>query len=114
MQQRQSPILDRLVNQKIEFGEQVTGLRRAIGLEATADAIRAGPSPRIVDEFQGVVREMQDEELRLLVLRDADVKRRLGQTKTLLVLGTVLGLVIAAVAGLSDSRERSEVCPDSS
>jgi PAS domain S-box-containing protein len=50
---------------------------------------------------------MQDEELRLLVLRDADVKRRLGQTKTLLILGTVLGLVIAAAAGWSVQRDNS-------
>ena len=34
-----------------------------------------------MDEFQGVVREMQDEELRLLVMRDADAKRRLARPK---------------------------------
>jgi hypothetical protein len=43
-----------------------------------------------MDEFQAVIREMQDEELRLLVLRDADVKRNLGQTKALPILVTVL------------------------
>jgi len=101
VQQRQFPVLDRLVNQKIEFGEQIIGLRRTMGLEAAADAIRAGRGQRIVSEFQGVVRGMQDEELRLLVLRDADAKRRLGQTKTVLILGTALGLLIAAVAGWS-------------
>jgi PAS domain S-box-containing protein len=101
VQQRQFPILNRLLNQKIELGEQIIGLRRTMGLEAAADAIRAGPSQRIVNEFQGVVREMQNEELRLLVLRDADAKRRLGQFKTVLILGTVLGLLIAAAAGWS-------------
>jgi PAS domain S-box-containing protein len=107
VQQRQFPILNRLVNQTIEFGEQIIGLRRTMGLEAAADAIRARQGQRIMNEFQGVVRGMQDEELRLLVLRDADVKRRLGQTKTLLILGTVLGLVIAAAAGWSVQRDNS-------
>src|SRR6202035_4934168 len=82
--------------------------RRIEGLEAAANVIRSGPGQRIMEEFQGVVREMQDEELRLLVLRDADVKRRLGQTKTVLILGTVLGLVIAAAAGWSVQRDNSQ------
>jgi hypothetical protein len=51
-------------------------------LEAAADSIRSGPGQWIMDEFQGVVRGLQDEELRLLVLRNADAQRRLGQTKT--------------------------------
>ena len=50
--------------------------------------------------FKRVIREMQDEELRLLVLRDADAKRRLGETETVLILGTVLGLLIACRGGL--------------
>ena len=32
VQQRQFPILDRLLNQKIEFDEQIVGLRRTMGL----------------------------------------------------------------------------------
>jgi PAS domain S-box-containing protein len=59
-------------------------------------------------EFQGVVRQMHDEELRLLILRDADAKRHLGQTKTVLILGTVLGLLIAAAAGWSVQRDSVE------
>ena len=107
VQQRQFPILDRLLNQKIEFDEQIVGLRRTMGLEAAADAIRAGPSQRIVNEFQGVVREMQDEELRLLAPRNAYAKRRLGQTKTVLILETILGLLITAAAGWSVQRNSS-------
>jgi PAS domain S-box-containing protein len=60
-----------------------------------------------MDEFQGVVRQMHDEELRLLMLRDATAKRRFGQTKTVLILGTVLGLLIAVAAGWSLKRDSS-------
>ncbi|HMI52214.1 MAG TPA: PAS domain S-box protein [Candidatus Saccharimonadales bacterium] len=97
-----------LAAQKIQFGERVIGLRRTTGLQAAADAIRSGTGEKLRREFQGVVRQMQDEELRLLVLRDADAKRRLGQTKTILILGTVLGLVIAAAAVWSVKRNNSQ------
>jgi PAS domain S-box-containing protein len=106
-QLRQFPALDRLANQKFEFGEKAIRLRRTKGLEAAADSIRSGPGQRIMDEFQVVVRGLQDEELRLLVLRNADAKRRLGQTKIVLILGTVLFLLIAAVAGWNVQRDSS-------
>jgi len=106
-QQRQFPALERLANQKFEFGEKVISLRRTKGLEAAADFIRSGPGQRIMDEFQGLVRGLQDEELRLLMLRNADAQRRLGQTKIVLILGTVLFLLIAAAAGWSFQRDSS-------
>jgi PAS domain S-box-containing protein len=106
-QQHRLPILERLAAQKIQFAEMVINLRRAKGLEAAAHAIEGGLGQQSMDEFQGMVRELQDEELRLLVVRNGDVKRRLGQTKTALILGTVLGLLIAAAAGWSVQRESS-------
>jgi PAS domain S-box-containing protein len=99
-------VLEKLTAQKIQFGERVISLRRTTGL-AAADAVRSGPGEPIMDEFQGVVRQMQDEELRLLMLRDADAKRRVGQSKTIMILGTVLGLMIAIGAGWSVQRDNS-------
>ncbi len=112
-QQRQLSILARLAAERIQFSEMVIGLRRSQGLEAAADAIRTGPGQRIMDELQGKVRQMQDEELRLLEQRNADAKRRLARTKAVLIFGTVLGLLITAVAGWSvqhdtSRRERAE------
>ena len=98
-QQRRLPALERLAAQKIQFAEMVIGLRRARGLDAAADAIGSGLGQRIMDEFQGVVRELRDEELRLLALRNADAQRRFDQTKAALILGNASGLLIAAVAG---------------
>jgi PAS domain S-box-containing protein len=101
------PTLERLTAEKIQFGGTVIGLRQTTGLEAAADAIRSGTDERVMREFLGVVRQMRDEELRLLVPRGADAKRRFGQTKTVLILGTVLGLLIAAAAGWSLKRDSS-------
>ncbi len=107
VQQRQIPALERLAGQKIEYAETVVDLRRAKGLEAAADLVRDGEGQRIMDEFQGIVREMQNEELQLLVLRNADSKQRLGQTKNALILGTLVGLLIAGAAGWTVQRDSS-------
>ena len=45
--------------------------------------------------------QLQAEERRLLELRSEDARRRLGQVQSVLVLGTVLGLLIAGAAGWS-------------
>jgi diguanylate cyclase (GGDEF)-like protein/PAS domain S-box-containing protein len=109
-QQHQQQAIEKLAARKIQFGDLVIGLRRAKGLDAAADAIQSGLGERIMDEFQGKVREMQNEELRLLVLRDADAKRRLAQTKFVLILGTIIGILISTGAGWavrrSDAAER--------
>ena len=107
-QQRWLPALERLVAQKIQFAEEAINLRRAKGLEAGSNAIRSGQGQRVMDEFQAVVRQLEDEEQRLLAQRDADVKRRLVQTQSILVLGTVLGLLITAAAGWSVQRDSSK------
>jgi len=106
-QQRRIPTLQWLAAQRIQSAQAVIGLRRTMGLEAAAEAARSEPGQQIMDKFQGLISEMQGEELRLLVLRDADAKRRFGQTKTVLIFGTALGTLIAAAAGWSLKRGSS-------
>jgi PAS domain S-box-containing protein len=105
IQQGRLATLGKLAHQKIEYAAKVMALRQTKGWEAAADSIRGGQGQRIMDEFQGVIREMQDEELRLLEIRNADAKRRFGETKAVLILGTVLGLLITVAAGWSVQRE---------
>ena len=106
-QQSQFPELDRLAAEKIQLAEMVISLRLAQGLQTAAQAMRSGLGQQVTDDFQQIVRRMQDEELRLLMLRNADAQRRLKQTKTFLIFGTVLGLLIAAAAGWSVQRDNS-------
>src|ERR1700676_2188248 len=61
-QNRRLPALETSIRQIIQYGDMVIGLRRANGFEGGAVAIRGGPGQTIMDEFQRVVREMQDEE----------------------------------------------------
>ena len=98
VQQRQFPILDALIVEKVQRAELITGLRRTRSLAAAAEALQSGPDTRITAEFEAVAAELQTEELRLLVLRDAEAGRRLGQLQTGLVLAAILGLLIAVAA----------------
>ena len=104
-QQRQFVKLDRLSYRRNDFAETIIGLRRAKGSEAAADAIRSGKGRQITEEFDGIVREMQNEEERLLVLRNADASRRLDQTKIVLFIGTLLGLMITIGAAWAVHRD---------
>ena len=94
-QRRLIPELERLAAQQIQLAEMAIDLRQTKGLGPAAEAIRSGQDKRITDGFQGVVREMQAEEVRLLSLRDVDAKRRASQNKRILIFGTLLGLLIA-------------------
>jgi diguanylate cyclase (GGDEF)-like protein/PAS domain S-box-containing protein len=106
-QQRQIPNLDSLRVQNIQLAERVILLRQTQGLEAAMPVIQTGPGQQIMSDFRDVILEMQAEEERLLVLRDADSARSLRQARVVLFLGTVLGLIIAAAAGWSVQRDQS-------
>ncbi|MGP8114430.1 MAG: CHASE3 domain-containing protein, partial [Steroidobacteraceae bacterium] len=98
-QQRELPVLEQLAAQTIQFAEVVNDLRRAKGLETAADEVRSGRGGETMKGFAAVVRQMQDEELRLLVQRDADVTSRLRSTRAVLILASVLGMLTSAAAG---------------
>ena len=104
-QQSRLPALAELAAKKVQFSEMVIGLRQSQGLEAASEALRTGQGQQIMDEFQAQVRQMQDEELRLLVLRNADATRLIHETKTVLLLGTLLGVLIAVAASWSVYRD---------
>ena len=106
-EQRRIPVLKMLATQKIQFSEMGISLRRDKGLEESMNLLQTGRGEHLMRDLQGVVDEMQAEERRLLVIREADVTRRLSQTRIVLLLGTFLSLLIAAVAGWSVQRDSS-------
>ena len=107
-QQGRRDTLATLAARKFQLAEQVISLRRTNGLEVATDALQKGSGKEIMDDFQRLVDQMQDEELRLLVLHEQEAKRRLAQTKTVLILGTILGLLITTLAGWSVQHDNSE------
>ena len=104
-QQLQLPSLEEVMTQKMRLGDVVIGLRRTKGVGAAAEAIGSGRGQRIMADYLGLVSKIQNEELRLLSLRNVESNRRRAQTKAILLFGTVLGVLIAAGAGWIVSRD---------
>jgi PAS domain S-box-containing protein len=104
-QQVQIPELEKLAAQKIERSEVVIGLRRTGGMAAAENAFRNGIGRQLMNGFQATVGNMQNEERRLLALRDVDAARSFQEAKIILIVGTFLGLSIAAAAGWSMQRD---------
>ena len=69
--------------------------------------IQSGKGQQITDEFQAAVHQFEDEELRLLAQRNADAEQLLAQTKIVVILGSILGLLITAAAAWRVQRDSS-------
>jgi signal transduction histidine kinase len=104
-QQRKLPAIESLIAHRVERAELLISLQRTAGFEAAAESIRTGPGKAITDEFKDLTDQFQVEELRLLALRNAEVKERVAQTEAILILGTFLGLLITGAAGWSVQRD---------
>jgi PAS domain S-box-containing protein len=97
--------IDALINQRIQFGDKIISLRQTQGLDAAVQGLRDAGGRRMADEFHEIVQQMQEEEAGLLAQRASDTAVRLHQTGIVLVLGTVLGLLITASAGIGVLRD---------
>jgi len=113
-QQNHVSNLDKITAEKLRLAETVIALRQTQGLAAAAEVVANGTGQQVMDEYREVIREMQSEEQRLLILRDLDAKRRLAQVRAILVLGVVLGIAVAFAAGWSVERDasRREIAED--
>ncbi len=108
VQQLRIRSLMNLADRKVQYAETVISLRRTKGMDAAADFVRAGSEQQFTEQFQELLRNMQDEELRLLVIRDAEASRRSRRIKFVQIFGTVLGLLLASAAGWSAQRKNFE------
>jgi len=97
--------LEWLTAQKLSRAETIIRLQGTDNYDAIAETSINGADDVLDDQFQRAVRDVRGEELRLLVVRDADAKWRLRVVKALLIIATCVGLLIAALAGWSHYRE---------
>jgi diguanylate cyclase (GGDEF)-like protein len=107
LQQSRLPDLSRLMTAKFQFAERVISLRRAGGFEAAIKVVQTEASQPNGDELQVLIANMENEERRLMAQRIAYAKEQLKETRDLLILGTVLGVLIACVGGWSTQRDQS-------
>jgi len=104
LQQRQLTSLEALANRHIEATKNAISMRQGTGL-SPADIVRLSQDEQWTEQYQRASDLVRNEELRLLVDRDADTRHRLHQTKIILSTGTLLGLLIALAAGWSVLRD---------
>ncbi|WP_088360743.1 PAS domain S-box protein [Rhodomicrobium vannielii] len=103
-------ILAKLAAERTERADSLIALRRERGLEPAVEAAKGDPSPQEAADFNSLIGQMKDEELRLLEERRAAAADYLWQTKLIVILGTALGVLVTGVAGwsvLRDSLRRS-------
>jgi len=109
VQQLHFPDLEILATERIQRADTIINLRRSQGFDAAVAAIGSGPDERDT-EFQALVGKLLAEEVRLRTLRVEKTERYLSQTKTILFIGTLFGILIAGIAARSavrDSAKRS-------
>ena len=107
-QQSHFPAIEILAAERIQCADTIVSLRRTQGLAAAEAAMENGPDQQATDEFQALAGKMQDEELRLLALRDAETERDSRRTKATLIFGTLLGILVAGLAAWSALRDSSK------
>jgi diguanylate cyclase (GGDEF)-like protein/PAS domain S-box-containing protein len=106
-QQRRIPELERLGAQRIHLAQSVIDVRQMKGLDAAVEVVRRGDGQQTMENYRALIRTMQDDELRLLALRNAEAARRLNQNRNFLLLGTLLGVLIASAAALGAQRDNA-------
>ena len=106
-QQIHFPDLEILAAERIQRADMIINLRRTQGFDAAVAAIGSGPDERDT-EFQALVGQMLDEEVRLRALRLANTEHDLSQTKGILFFGTLLGILVAGIAAWSAVRDSSK------
>lgn len=104
VQQERIDELDRLITSKtIEMRKRLDERRRA-GFEAAAKGITEGEGRRLMDELRRVLEQLDREERRLLVDRAEEVENAAASTRTTVMIGTGLCLVLVLFAGVSITR----------
>ena len=68
-------LVAKLLGDPAKLPAQIRLIAHRASLEAAAKVVLSGDGKRITNEFQDVIRDMEQEELRLLALRDASAKR---------------------------------------
>ncbi len=99
-QQHRLAALDALLVQRVQLAELAIGLRQTKGMAAAANEIRGGGARRIMVQLETLVRQVENEEKGLLAQRNAEAARLSRLSKTVLILGTFLGLLITGAAFL--------------
>jgi diguanylate cyclase (GGDEF)-like protein len=108
-QQHRLGVISELAQRITRLGDTIEGLRRTQSVAAAIGLIRNGQGDPVLDEFRSATGDMQNEERRLLHERNGSEERRNRQSKTALIVASLLATLIAAASGwivLRDQKQR--------
>jgi len=107
-QQHRLSIITELRQRMAQRGGTLMGLRGSSAAEEAAARFRSGQDDSLLDAFRVAASDMEREEHRLLRERNAAAVSRNRETQVVLIVGSTLALLIAALSGWRVARDRAE------
>jgi methyl-accepting chemotaxis protein len=98
-QQARIPELRRLLAAKADSMAEIESARRQKGMEGASAVLLSGSSKRNIDEVQGLIREMGDDERRLLTQRDEQTQHTAQTSLSMILWGTGASVLLVIIAG---------------
>ncbi|MFA5907277.1 MAG: CHASE3 domain-containing protein [Vicinamibacterales bacterium] len=103
-QQRRLATLEPLIQSRLAIAREAITVRRASGLDAAAQATKAGKGEANMDEIRNLLGDMQGDEDALLETRVAQAQADASNAKWTILLGTLSALIVAMVAAFAITR----------
>lgn len=104
-QQRRASDVEALVNAKLSELKRAIDLRKTEGFEPTQKYVASGEGKRTMDNLREVLGAMDQTERELLRQRAEDVETAASGSRTTILLGTLLCLLLISVAGIVLARQ---------
>jgi methyl-accepting chemotaxis protein len=98
-QQRRLAALEPVVASVLAWTKESVEARREKGFEAAMQRVASGTGKRMMDDIRQRVREMKDEEDRLLEERAAEAHATAGATFNAIVIGTLAAVLLVSLSG---------------
>jgi diguanylate cyclase (GGDEF)-like protein len=105
-QQHRLSVITDLRRRMAQRGDTIAGLRQSTAAEDAAALFRNGQNDSLLDAFRVETRDMETEERRLLRERNSAALNRNRETQIILIVGSMLAVLMAAVSGWRVARDR--------
>jgi signal transduction histidine kinase/DNA-binding response OmpR family regulator len=97
--------LTTLLGQEMQFAGQIVQLRRTSGEQAASARMAENDEIQLIENIRNVLNDMQQEETRLLAVRQVTADRAFGRVALMMALGILCAIVVLVTAGWLVSRD---------
>ncbi len=92
--------VETLIQAKFEELRRTIEIRRKDGFEATEKEVAAGKGKRYMDELRQIIGRIEQEQREVLERKAQEAEHASASAKSTIIAGTVIGVVLVALAGL--------------